>query len=95
MMTAVCLELIGAEGATVAEGPFARNDLYVRMLAAATGRPVLLAAGGGTGTSVGAALLAAQEPTLSQAGDKSVKTGDPLWTAYAREWQARARGRLA
>jgi sugar (pentulose or hexulose) kinase len=95
MMTAVCLELIGAEGATVAEGPFARNDLYVRMLAAATGRPVLPAAGGGTGTSVGAALLAAQAPTLSQAGDKSVETGDPLWTAYAREWQARARRRLA
>jgi sugar (pentulose or hexulose) kinase len=92
MMSAVCLELIGAEGATIAEGPFARNELYLRMLAAATGRPVIVPAGGGTGTSIGAALLAGAA-TPAHAGEKILENYDPLWTAYASEWQARTRHR--
>ena len=37
LMTATCLDLIGADGPTTVEGPFARNRLFVGMLAAATG----------------------------------------------------------
>ncbi|TGV63756.1 carbohydrate kinase, partial [Mesorhizobium sp. M2D.F.Ca.ET.160.01.1.1] len=39
LMTSTCLELIGGDGPTTVEGPFARNPLFVRMLAAATERP--------------------------------------------------------
>jgi sugar (pentulose or hexulose) kinase len=90
MMTSVCLELIGAKGPTIAEGPFARNGLYLRMLAAATGRPVTVAPGGGTGTSVGAALLASADGARLHTGEKTVDTGNPQWTGYARKWQALA-----
>jgi sugar (pentulose or hexulose) kinase len=42
LMTATCLDLIGAKGEIVVEGPFAANAAYLRMLAAATwGRPAL------------------------------------------------------
>ena len=56
MMTVTCLELVGARGPIAVEGPFGANRHYVRMLGAATGRPVEtgLAA---TGTSVGTAML--------------------------------------
>ncbi|TIS73423.1 MAG: carbohydrate kinase, partial [Mesorhizobium sp.] len=40
LMTATCLELVGGDGRTTVEGPFARNPLFIRMLAAATGRAV-------------------------------------------------------
>jgi sugar (pentulose or hexulose) kinase len=55
-MTAKCLALIGAKGDTIVEGPFASNRLYLEMLATVTGRNVHAAIG--TGTSLGAALLA-------------------------------------
>ena len=41
MMTATALELIGADGPTIVEGPFALNRLFAGMLAAATARPVI------------------------------------------------------
>ncbi|TGS56607.1 homoserine dehydrogenase, partial [Mesorhizobium sp. M3A.F.Ca.ET.201.01.1.1] len=53
----VFVELIGGDGPTTVEGPFAQNRLFIRMLAAATGRPVI-ASETSTGTSIGAALLA-------------------------------------
>lgn len=56
LMTEVCLDLLGADGPTVIEGPFARNALYREALAAATGRPVQ-ASDSATGTSAGAAQL--------------------------------------
>ena len=58
LMTATCLDLIGAEGDVVVEGPFAGNEAYLAMLSVATGRPVFSQAGQSTGTSLGAALLA-------------------------------------
>ena len=60
MMTAVCLELTGADGPVIVEGPFARNRVFGAMLGVATGREVLAATGSATGTSLGAALLAAE-----------------------------------
>lgn len=57
LMTATCLDLIGARGDIVVEGPFAANAAYLRMLQAATGRPVFADGHNVTGTSLGAASL--------------------------------------
>jgi sugar (pentulose or hexulose) kinase len=62
MMTAECLGMTGGEGDIIVEGPFAANLLYLKMLNAATGRPVLADAASATGTSIGAALLASRRP---------------------------------
>ena len=48
LMARECLDLIGAEGEIVVEGPFGGNRGFLRMLATATGRPVLA-----TGTGPG------------------------------------------
>ena len=57
LMTATCLDLTGAAGPIVVEGPFARNGLYIEALAKAKKRPVI-AVGHSTGTCLGAAMLA-------------------------------------
>ncbi|MVA69846.1 carbohydrate kinase [Agrobacterium vitis] len=58
IMTASSLSLIGATGPVLVEGPFAKNSLYLRALAAFAGREVVVAEGGTpTGTAEGAALL--------------------------------------
>ncbi|MFT3974731.1 MAG: FGGY-family carbohydrate kinase [Amaricoccus sp.] len=90
MMTSTCLELIGAAGPTLVEGPFARNALYVAMLGAATGRPVVLPAPGSTGTSLGAALLALPEPPAPQETAAATPEPDPALATYADRWRARA-----
>ena len=60
MMSATCLELTGAAGPVIVEGPFAKNRVFGAMLSVATGRDVLASSGSATGTSIGAALLAAE-----------------------------------
>lgn len=88
LMTATCLELTGAEGPIIVEGPFAANDLFLRMLGAATGRPLIAGTSALTGTSIGAALLTqAQSPP--QGGTAAAEmTIDPAWQAYASAWKA-------
>jgi sugar (pentulose or hexulose) kinase len=67
MMAVTCLELTGAQGPVVVEGPFARNDPFLDLVAAAGGRSVLTSTGSVTGTSIGAALLAATDvPAMDQ-----------------------------
>lgn len=61
LMNEACLGLIGAKGPTIVEGPFATNGLYLTLLAALTGRPVV-AVPGSTGTSQGASLLTGIAP---------------------------------
>ncbi len=61
LMNEACLGLIGAKGPTVVEGPFAANGLHLTLLATLTGR-LVIAVGGSTGTSQGAALLAGITP---------------------------------
>ncbi|MEY4983645.1 MAG: hypothetical protein RIR62_1911 [Pseudomonadota bacterium] len=56
MMTDTCLDLIGARGPAIIEGPFARNPDYLKMLASLRAGGVEVAQSA-TGTSVGAALL--------------------------------------
>lgn len=88
LMTATCLDLIGAQGPVIVEGPFAANKAFLMMLKVATGRPVL-AGGSATGTSIGAACLAAgraPEPALvSVAEDLPEGAAD-----YAARWCALA-----
>lgn len=87
MMTAECLMLTGAENHTVVEGPFAGNALFLRMLAAATGRPVEPVKRSATGTSIGAALLARMEKYRDDELASVLVEGDPVAAAYASDWQ--------
>lgn len=57
LMTETCLDLIGAAGPVVVEGPFASNPAYLHALASLTGREII-ALPKSTGTSLGASLLA-------------------------------------
>ncbi|WP_082475568.1 FGGY-family carbohydrate kinase [Rhizobium sp. Leaf341] len=66
LMTQESLQLLGAGGPILVEGPFAQNSHYLAALAAFSGRQVL-ALEGSTGTSLGAALLAGQTPRPSAA----------------------------
>ncbi|MBZ9985735.1 FGGY-family carbohydrate kinase [Mesorhizobium sp. BH1-1-5] len=86
LMTATCLELIGGNGATTVEGPFAQNQLFNRMLAAATGRPVV-ASETSTGTSIGAALLASDGVPAMSKGKRTEPPADPAWQAYGQAWR--------
>ncbi|MDX8435942.1 FGGY-family carbohydrate kinase [Mesorhizobium abyssinicae] len=86
LMTATCLELIGGGGPTTVEGPFARNRLFIRMLAAATGRPVI-ASEATTGTSIGAALLASERHVALGKGERTDIPDDPAWSGYAGAWR--------
>lgn len=56
LMTKTCLDLTGARGPVIVEGPFGQNKEYLEMLCAATDRPVFHS-DAQTGTSIGAALL--------------------------------------
>jgi sugar (pentulose or hexulose) kinase len=85
MMSATCLGMIGAEGPVVTEGPFARNRLYLAMLAAALGRPVTGGGESATGTSVGAAMLTRTE---APAGPEAAEVApDPRLAGYAEAWR--------
>ncbi|BCH12159.1 carbohydrate kinase [Mesorhizobium sp. SEMIA 3007] len=92
LMTATCLDLIGADGPTTIEGPFARNRLFVGMLAASTGRAVV-ASEAATGTSIGAALLASDQVTAHGKGARLEPPTDPAWAAYVRAWRAAVEAR--
>ncbi|MDX8444078.1 FGGY-family carbohydrate kinase [Mesorhizobium captivum] len=90
LMTAACLDLIGGDGPTTVAGPFAQNRLFIRMLAAATGRPVV-ASETSTGTSIGAALLASRGATVMSKGERTEPPIDLSWRNYARAWQQAAK----
>ncbi|MEI9406517.1 FGGY-family carbohydrate kinase [Mesorhizobium argentiipisi] len=86
LMTATCLELIGGDGTTTVEGPFAQNRLFIRMLAAATERPVI-ASETSTGTSIGAALLASDGAIVLSRGERTGPSAERAWRDYVRAWQ--------
>ncbi len=90
LMTATCLSLVGADGPTIVEGPFAGNDPYLSMLKVATGRDVLVGESA-TGTSVGAACLAASEVPKPRL--RTVELGLHATAAdYADRWRSLAGG---
>jgi len=86
IMNRACLDLIGARGPVIVEGPFALNDTYLTLLAALTNREVI-AVPGSTGTSQGAALLTGIKPP---AGAERRATRSPVsgLDAYRRAWHA-------
>lgn len=91
MMTATCLEMTGARGPNIVEGPFSKNLLYLQMLAAATGRPTERTATQ-TGTSIGAALLfSSRKPEIRTEPVARSPQSDAMHR-YAEAWQAAARG---
>ena len=88
LMTAECLTMTGATGPVIVEGPFARNRLYLDMLAAASGLAVAAAASL-TGTAIGAALLYADRPGTGIGVATPTDTApDPQMIRYARKWRA-------
>ncbi|QPC94862.1 FGGY-family carbohydrate kinase [Mesorhizobium sp. INR15] len=87
LMTTTCLDLIGGDGPTIVEGPFARNRLFTRMLAAATDRAVI-ASEAATGTSIGAALLATDRRPAYVKGETTQPPTDPAWADYIDAWRA-------
>jgi sugar (pentulose or hexulose) kinase len=91
LMTATCLDLIGADGPTIVEGPFARNQLFVGMLAASTARAVV-ASQAVTGTSIGAALLASGPVTAQGKGERMEPPADRAWAEYVGAWCAATQG---
>ena len=89
LVTARCLDLIGHQGAVVVEGPFARNRPYLWMLGEASASPVI-AMNSTTGTSQGAALLAAKDGPRNPKGSPVSVPGEQtrdLLATYAREWK--------
>ncbi|MGV0908645.1 FGGY-family carbohydrate kinase [Martelella sp. FOR1707] len=86
LMTATGLAMAGADGPVFVEGPFAANQVYLDMLAAATGRPVSAVAG--TGTSIGAAMLAAGDSMPARAPGGTPGTPGAGMAAYAEQWRS-------
>ena len=84
LMTAECLGMIGAAGPSLIEGPFGGNDAFLRMLATATGRPVMASAAR-TGTALGAALLFGGAADGGAAGLEIAP--DPALMPYAAAWR--------
>ena len=89
MMTAACVDITGGDGPVIVEGPMADNSHYLDLLSAAVPRPVIKRSGG-TGTSVGIAILAAPEYARIAASKNemhrpSEELASPL-REYARFW---------
>ncbi len=92
LMTAECLESIGAQGPIRIEGPFSVNPWYCSMLNAATGRETRTSTAR-TGTAIGAALL-----FLPQTAEPAPQTPPPPTPsgglkAYAQKWAALVKSR--
>jgi len=85
LMTNTCLDMIGASGPTIVEGPFSRNHVYLSALRSLTGREVV-ALPGSTGTSLGAALLAGAKCSLKPAPDEVMPLNE-AFEAYAQSWR--------
>lgn len=92
LVTAESMRLAGAAGRVIVEGPFARNRIFCRALAATTAVSVEPAAGA-TGTTRGAALLAAGGAALGiPSGSTTVEPlGNSAFPAYRDHWLASAR----
>lgn len=86
LMSKTCLDLIGARGPVIIEGPFGRNADYLEMLAALWPAGVEVAASA-TGTSAGAALLAHPDGPTPQSCVIAPPADASRLRAYAATWQ--------
>ncbi|MGV8937269.1 MAG: FGGY-family carbohydrate kinase [Allorhizobium sp.] len=85
MMTAACLSLIAADGPTILEGPFCKNETYLQALADCTGRQVIVTSSAThTGTAQGAALLTGIAP--APAIERLILPGLVV-RGYFEQWQ--------
>lgn len=89
LMTHTCLNLIGARGPAIIEGPLARNEDFLDMLAAlhSDGVKVSLSR---TGTSNGACQLISDAPSAQPKPWVCAADQEKL-RAYAQDWMARTR----
>jgi sugar (pentulose or hexulose) kinase len=88
LMSAETLELVGAEGDIIVEGPFAANIDFLSMLGSLTGRRPVVSTGRLTGTSFGAACLALGGRAIALDGKPAERVvPDPMHLAYARFWR--------
>lgn len=85
MMSALCLEIIGAAGPAVVEGPFAKNRVWLAAMGELTGREVV-ALPDSTGTSVGAAMLTGATFPPPQPAQYALPAL-PGFLAYAGKWR--------
>jgi len=91
MMTSVSLELIGADGPVIVEGPLARNTTYLEALNVMTGRDIMTGGSGVTGTAAGTALLALGRDAKIRSGSRRAELSpDPRLAAYTGTWRALA-----
>lgn len=91
MMTSVSLELIGADGPVIVEGPLAKNATYLEALSVMTGREIMTGGSGITGTAAGTALLALGRDAKIQSGSRrAFLSPDPRLSGYIAEWRALA-----
>ncbi|MFD1747305.1 FGGY-family carbohydrate kinase [Rhizobium helianthi] len=86
LMTRTCLDLIGAQGPILVEGPFSANLIYLKALRALMMRPVF-AVSGSTGTSLGASLLAGGVSHQTAVAVEGTYDAN-LMQAYASFWQS-------
>lgn len=90
MVTSRCLELIGHQGDVIVEGPFARNQAFLRMLEAASSARICPIESS-TGTSAGAAMLVSggsiAKDALLAAALPDEQLG-ALLASYAQAWRA-------
>ena len=91
LVTNICLDLCGADGPIIVEGPFSQNNAYLTMLAGAAGRPVIRSNSSATGTSIGTAMLAGKTwPGTPETGsDVQISTPDKAVCDYANLWRDR------
>ena len=86
LMTRTCLDLTGARGPVIVEGPFARNCDYLDMLCALSPGGVETA-GSATGTSAGAALLCLDAATPPATTAVPVPQNARTLADYAARWR--------
>lgn len=84
LMSATCLELIGADGPILVEGPFAANKAYIQALADICGRETVALAHS-TGTSMGASLLAGHKGP-ADAGQRHQPCASTAMDLYRETW---------
>jgi sugar (pentulose or hexulose) kinase len=90
LMTRSCLDLTGAKGPVIVEGPFARNRDYLAMLAAVSPDGVAIAPSA-TGTSAGAAMLALPAGRAPATQAVHLPENASLLREYAASWAGAAR----
>ncbi|MGU3400983.1 FGGY-family carbohydrate kinase [Brucellaceae bacterium D45D] len=86
LMTQSCLDLLGAQGSIIVEGPFSDNRIYLQALAGFSGRAVQPIEGS-TGTAAGAGLLAGL--AKQEQPQRTLHPDDRNYSGYRTEWLGR------